>query len=99
MKIPTRLTSFALWLFAVPLMAASGLVSQSPPNEESVPAATSQSNASATKIDVNRNDGIPDTPRTLMEYVEQEKDLFSYLREHHPLFKYEAAGRLVGKYT
>ncbi|STD50668.1 Uncharacterised protein [Edwardsiella tarda] len=30
MKIPTRLTSFALWLFAMPLMAASGLVSQSP---------------------------------------------------------------------
>lgn len=98
MKIPTRLTSFALWLFAMPLMAASGLVSQSPPNE-SAPAATSQSSTSATKIDVNRNDGTPDTPRTLMGYVEQEKDLFSYLREHHPLFKYEAAGRLVGKYT
>jgi len=38
-------------------------------------------------------------PRTLHGYVEQEKAFFEYLRANHPVFKYEKAGRLVGKYS
>jgi hypothetical protein len=38
-------------------------------------------------------------PRTLHGYVEQEKAFYKYLLENHPIFKYEKAGRLVGKYT
>jgi len=36
--------------------------------------------------------------RTLEGYVEQEKEFYDFLLKHHPMFKYEKAGRLVGKY-
>lgn len=48
---------------------------------------------------VKQQDGIPDKPRTLMGYVGQEKAFFSFLLKNHPMFKYEAAGRLVGEYS
>jgi hypothetical protein len=44
-----------------------------------------------------QNDGVK--PRTLEDYVHGEKDFFDYLFKNHPMFKYEKAGRLVGKYT
>ncbi len=38
-------------------------------------------------------------PRTLEGYVEQEKDFYAYLRQHHPMITvYEKEGRMVGKY-
>jgi hypothetical protein len=36
--------------------------------------------------------------RTLEGYVEQEKPFYDYLLKNHPIFQYEKAGRLVGKY-
>ena len=42
-----------------------------------------------------QNDGVK--PRTLHDYVEQEKDFYQWLLKNHPIFKYEKAGRLVGK--
>ncbi|EOG6950725.1 cytochrome c3 family protein [Edwardsiella piscicida] len=86
MKIPTRVICLIIGMCCAPLMAASDLVAQPAPQTES-------------RVDLNRNDGIPEKPRTLLEYVGQEKDFFAYLREHHPMFKYEAAGRLVGQYS
>ncbi|PHI30435.1 multiheme c-type cytochrome [Budvicia aquatica] len=41
----------------------------------------------------------PYTPRTLEDYVVQEKDYFEFLFKNHPMFKYEAEGRLIGKYS
>lgn len=38
-------------------------------------------------------------PRTLEGYVHQEDAFFKYLKEHHPMFKYEKEGRIVGKYA
>lgn len=38
-------------------------------------------------------------PRTLDGYVAQEDAFFDYLYKHHPIFKYEKEGRLVGKFT
>ncbi len=35
-------------------------------------------------------------PRTLGEYIEQEKTLFDVLKKKHPIFQYEKEGRLVG---
>ena len=41
-----------------------------------------------------------DLPRTLMGYVEQEKDFWDYLKANHPIFKtYMKEGRVVGKFT
>ena len=41
-----------------------------------------------------------DLPRTLMGYVEQEKNFWEYLKENHPIFKtYMKEGRVVGKFT
>ena len=37
-------------------------------------------------------------PRTLEGYVEQEKTFYDFLKKNHPIFAYEKAGRLVGKY-
>ena len=37
-------------------------------------------------------------PRTLGEYIEQEKTLFDVLKKKHPIFQYEKEGRLVGQY-
>ena len=37
-------------------------------------------------------------PRTLEGYVEQEKTFYDFLKKNHPVFAYEKAGRLVGKY-
>ncbi len=42
-----------------------------------------------------QNDGVK--PRTLRDYIDQEKDFYNYLKKNHPVFKYEKAGRLVGK--
>lgn len=53
-------------------------------------------NTQNKKTQTFQNDGV--TPRTLMDYVEQEKDFFSYLKKNHPIFKYEREGRLIGKY-
>lgn len=39
-----------------------------------------------------------DAPRTLEGYVEQEREFYDHLRKVHPIFQYEKAGRLVGKY-
>ncbi len=33
-------------------------------------------------------------PRTLGEYIEQEKTLFDVLKKKHPIFQYEKEGRL-----
>lgn len=52
---------------------------------------TANSESKAHKID-------KDKPRTLLGYVEQEKDFYEYLKQNHPIFKYEKDGRLVGKY-
>lgn len=38
-------------------------------------------------------------PRTLDGYVVQEKEFWDYLKQNHPIFKYEKEGRLVGKYN
>ncbi len=35
--------------------------------------------------------------RTLTDSVEQEKDFYNFLFKNHPIFKYEAEGRLIGK--
>ncbi len=35
--------------------------------------------------------------RTLTDSVEQEKDFYNWLFKNHPIFKYEADGRVVGK--
>ena len=41
-----------------------------------------------------------DLPRTLMGYVEQEKNFWEYIKENHPIFKtYMKEGRVVGKFT
>ena len=41
-----------------------------------------------------------DLPRTLMGYVEQEKNFWEYLKENHPIFKtYMKEGRVIGKFT
>jgi hypothetical protein len=40
----------------------------------------------------------PATVRTLEGYVEQEKEFHEFLKKNHPLFKYEKAGKVVGKY-
>ena len=42
-------------------------------------------------------DGIE--PRTLHDYVNQETDFIEFLKERHPMFKYEKEGNLVGKYS
>lgn len=42
--------------------------------------------------------GNEEKVRTLEGYVEQEKPFYDYLLKNHPLFQYEKAGRLVGKY-
>lgn len=42
-------------------------------------------------------DGIE--PRTLHDYVNQETDFIEFLKDRHPMFKYEKEGRLVGKYS
>ncbi|VFS59248.1 multiheme c-type cytochrome [Leminorella grimontii] len=39
----------------------------------------------------------PYPPRTLEGYVVQEKDYWDYLLKNHPVFKYQAAGRIVGE--
>jgi hypothetical protein len=39
-----------------------------------------------------------EAPRTLEGYVEQERAFYDHLRSVHPVFQYEKAGRLVGKY-
>ncbi|MCL1075401.1 multiheme c-type cytochrome [Shewanella dokdonensis] len=36
--------------------------------------------------------------KTLDDYVVQEKELFDFLFEHHPIFKYAAEGRIKGQY-
>ena len=40
----------------------------------------------------------PESVRTLEGYVEQEKEFYDYLKKNHPIFKYEKAGKLIGKY-
>jgi hypothetical protein len=40
----------------------------------------------------------PESVRTLEGYVEQEKEFHEFLKKNHPLFKYEKAGKVVGKY-
>lgn len=42
-------------------------------------------------------DGIE--PRTLHDYVNQETDFIEFLKDRHPMFKYEKEGNLVGKYS
>jgi hypothetical protein len=42
--------------------------------------------------------GEPESVRTLEGYVEQEKEFYDYLRKVHPIFKYEKAGKMIGKY-
>lgn len=39
----------------------------------------------------------PYPPRTLEGYVVQEKDYWDYLLKNHPVFKSQAAGRIVGE--
>jgi hypothetical protein len=42
--------------------------------------------------------GLPDAPRTLHEYVEQEQEYFEFLKKNHPIFSvYQKEGRLKGK--
>ena len=40
----------------------------------------------------------PGEVRTLEGYVAQEQEFYDFLKKNHPLFKYEKAGRLDGKY-
>jgi hypothetical protein len=42
--------------------------------------------------------GEPESVRTLEGYVEQEKEFHEFLKKNHPLFKYEKAGKVIGKY-
>ncbi len=37
-----------------------------------------------------------DEVRTLEGYVEQEKEFYDFLKNNHPIFRYEKDGRLVG---
>ena len=64
------------------------------PAEPSAPAPAAASKAPAPLAAPE-----PYTPRTLEDYVVQEKDYFEFLFKNHPMFKYEAEGRLVGKYS
>ncbi|WP_394908386.1 cytochrome c3 family protein [uncultured Helicobacter sp.] len=41
-----------------------------------------------------QGDGIK--PRTLRDYVTQEKDFYDLIKKKHPVFKYQKDGRLVG---
>ncbi len=36
--------------------------------------------------------------KTLQDYIVQEKELFDYLFQNHPVFKYHEEGRLIGTY-
>ncbi|MCF1457991.1 MAG: cytochrome c family protein [Shewanella sp.] len=36
--------------------------------------------------------------KTLQDYIVQEKELFDFLFQNHPVFKYEEEGRLIGTY-
>lgn len=36
--------------------------------------------------------------KTLQDYIVQEQELFDFLFENHPVFKYDAEGRLKGTY-
>lgn len=42
---------------------------------------------------------LPGKPRTLEDYVRGADTFFDILIDQHPMFKYEKAGRLKGKYT
>ncbi len=57
--------------------------------------AEAQGGSNVTSQKTPQGDGIK--PRTLKDYVEQEKDFYNYLKKNHPVFKYEKEGRLVGK--
>ncbi|WP_169763534.1 cytochrome c3 family protein [Campylobacter mucosalis] len=59
-------------------------------------------NANQTGVQDNKaektfqNDGYK--PRTLLDVVEGDKDYWEYLKQNHPVFKFEKEGRLIGKY-
>lgn len=44
-----------------------------------------------------QNDGYK--PRTLLDSVKGDKYYWDYLKENHPIFKFEKEGRLIGEYT
>ncbi|EGT3625240.1 cytochrome C [Morganella morganii] len=49
----------------------------------------------------NLNDNLMEKSRgvkTLQDYIVQEQELFDFLFENHPVFKYDAEGRLKGTY-
>ncbi|WP_069636234.1 cytochrome c3 family protein [Campylobacter pinnipediorum] len=43
-----------------------------------------------------QNDGYK--PRTLIDVTKEDKYFWDYLKENHPVFKFEKEGRLIGKY-
>ncbi|AQW81502.1 cytochrome c family protein [Campylobacter pinnipediorum subsp. pinnipediorum] len=43
-----------------------------------------------------QNDGFK--PRTLIDVTKEDKYFWDYLKENHPVFKFEKEGRLIGKY-
>lgn len=51
----------------------------------------------ANEVKTFQNDGVK--PRTLHDYVEQEDDFIEFLKQKHPIFKYEKEGRLDGHYS